>query len=103
MNISGRTLKPLLARYPLDPTTAHFILHDHLEFPADRIGIRRGGSAGGQNGMRSCLEVLGKKHAADVFQVRIGIDRPPTAVRLPSPPYPPARALLTPAHHPPVD
>jgi PTH1 family peptidyl-tRNA hydrolase len=77
MNLSGKTLKPLLARYPLDPETAHFILYDHLEFPASKVGVRKGGSAGGQNGMRSCLEVLGKKNQGEVWQVRIGIDRPP--------------------------
>lgn len=84
MNDSGRTLKPLLQRYPLGPTTAHFILYDHLEFPDDKVQIRKGGSASGQNGMRSCLKVLGPKNAGEVFQVRIGIDRP-SSVRSPSP------------------
>jgi PTH1 family peptidyl-tRNA hydrolase len=80
MNISGRTLKPLLARYPLGPSTAHFILYDHLDFPDDKVQIRKGGSASGQNGMRSCLDVLGRKNAGEVFQVRIGIDRPTNSV-----------------------
>ena len=56
-------------KIPLDSVT---VFHDELDLPLSKIRIKRGGGAGGHNGLKSLDSHIGK----DYQRVRIGIDHP---------------------------
>ncbi len=73
MNASGEAVAPF-ARYYKIPPERLLVVHDDMDLPLGRLRLRRGGSAGGQKGVRSVIENLG----TDAFdRLRIGIGRPP--------------------------
>lgn len=73
MNDSGRSLGPLLSWYKLSPEDM-IVVHDDMDIPVGTVRIRKKGSAGGHNGIRSILSHVGSE---DFSRVRIGIGRPP--------------------------
>ena len=72
MNESGRAIGPLLSWYKLAPSDL-IVIHDDMDIPAGMIRIRRKGSAGGHNGMKSILYHVQDENFA---RMRIGIGRP---------------------------
>ena len=72
MNDSGRAVGPLMNWYKLSPEDL-IVAHDDMDIPAGTIRIRKKGSAGGHNGIKSVLAHLGDEHFS---RVRIGIGRP---------------------------
>lgn len=72
MNESGRAIGPLLSWYKLEAEDL-IVVHDDMDIPAGTIRIRKKGSAGGHNGIKSLLAHVGDEHFA---RVRIGIGRP---------------------------
>ena len=50
-----------------------FLRHDDIDLPAGKLRVRKGGSAGTHNGMKSLIANVG----SDFVRVRIGIGRPP--------------------------
>ena len=72
MNESGRAIGPLMSWYKLEPEDL-VVAHDDMDIPAGTVRIRKKGSAGGHNGIKSILTHLGDEHFA---RVRIGIGRP---------------------------
>lgn len=72
MNLSGEGVQPLLAYFKLSVSDL-IVLYDELDLSAGTVRIRRGGSAGGHNGVSSIIERLG---SPDFFRIRIGISRP---------------------------
>ena len=72
MNDSGRAVGPLMNWYKLPPE-ALIVAHDDMDIPAGTIRIRKKGSPGGHNGIKSVLAHLGDEHFS---RVRIGIGRP---------------------------
>jgi len=49
------------------------VVHDDVDLPFGRLRLRRGGSAGGNRGVRSLIESL---QTPDFIRVRVGIGRP---------------------------
>mgnify|MGYP003585213768 FL=1 len=72
MNESGRAIGPLMSWYKLSPEDL-IVIHDDMDIPAGTIRIRRKGSAGGHNGMKSILYHVGDENFP---RLRIGIGRP---------------------------
>lgn len=72
MNDSGRAIGPLLHWYKLSVEDL-MVVHDDMDIAAGTIRIRRKGSAGGHNGIKSILAHVGDENFA---RVRIGIGRP---------------------------
>ena len=72
MNESGRALAPLLDWYKLAPEEL-IVVHDDMDIAVGTIRLRRKGSAGGHNGIKSLLAHIGSE---DFSRVRIGIGRP---------------------------
>ena len=72
MNLSGQSVAQAVAFYKLVPQDI-IVVHDDLDLPAGKLRVRRGGSDGGHNGIRSIIESCG---CADFARVKIGIDRP---------------------------
>ena len=72
MNASGVAVLNLLRKYKLAPDDL-IVIHDDLDLPLGKIRIKQGNSAGGHNGIKSIIGLLGTQ---DFTRVRIGISRP---------------------------
>lgn len=73
MNASGEAVRALVDFYKLD-TDALIVISDDLDIPLGTLRLRKTGSHGGQNGVRSIIQHLGTQEFA---RVRCGIGRPP--------------------------
>ena len=73
MNNSGEALGPMFSYYKLDVDDL-VVVHDDMDIPAGMVRIRRKGSSGGHNGIKSIIAHVGSE---DFARVRIGIGRPP--------------------------
>lgn len=69
MNESGRMVGELSRFYKLQPSEV-LIVYDDFAIPLGRLRLRKGGSAGGHNGMQSVVDHLG---TPEVPRLRIGI------------------------------
>jgi len=74
MNKSGKAVKSLLNEYDLKLEDI-IIIYDDLDLDIGEIRIKRKGSSGGHNGLKSIINNLKSK---DFIRIRIGIGRPPT-------------------------
>ena len=72
MNLSGEAVAKAAGRLQLEPSEI-LVVSDDLELPLGRLRLRRGGSDGGHNGLKSVISELG---SADVRRLRLGIGRP---------------------------
>jgi PTH1 family peptidyl-tRNA hydrolase len=71
MNLSGRAVQDLRSYFKIEPVDL-LIVTDDVNLPAGQLRVRRGGSAGGHNGLKSIIEQLG----TDQFpRLRIGVGR----------------------------
>lgn len=71
MNLSGQSVREVLEYYKIDPENL-LVLYDDIDIPSGRIRIRKKGSAGTHNGMRSIIYDI----RTDQFpRIRIGIGR----------------------------
>ncbi len=73
MNASGVAAVRLCENYDLAPSNL-IVVVDDLNLDLGQLRLRRGGSAGGHNGLKSINEKLGTKQYP---RLRIGIDSPP--------------------------
>ena len=72
MNRSGRGVAALCRLYSTEPQDL-LIVHDDADLEIGRLRIRKGGGAGGHNGVRSLIEVLGE---SDFTRIRVGVRGP---------------------------
>lgn len=72
MNNSGECVGPLMRWYKLEPEDI-MAAHDDMDIPIGTIRIRKKGSAGGHNGIKSLLSYIGSENFG---RLRIGIGRP---------------------------
>lgn len=70
MNLSGSSVKPLLAKLSLGAGDL-VVVYDDLDLPWGGIRIRPGGSAGGHHGVESLIRSLG---TSDFARLRLGVD-----------------------------
>ncbi len=73
MNLSGRSVMPALQFYKLKPDQL-IVVPDEIDLALGAARLKQGGGHGGQNGLRSIMELLGK---GDFVRLRLGIGRPP--------------------------
>ena len=69
MNLSGRSVVPALKFYKIEAADL-LVLCDDLNLPLGKIRIRKGGSDGGQKGLRDISAHLGTE---DYARLRVGI------------------------------
>ena len=74
MNNSGESVCSALGFFKLTPGDM-IVVHDDLELPFGTIQIKKGGGAGGHNGLRSIIKLNG---SSDFYRFRMGISRPPS-------------------------
>lgn len=71
MNLSGKAVKSFLDYYKISEKEI-LVVSDDLDLPLSTIRIRKNGSAGGHNGIKSIINELGTSEFA---RLRIGIGR----------------------------
>ena len=71
MNLSGDCIAPVVRYHNATPADL-VVVSDDIDLPVGRIRIRKGGSAGGHNGLKSVIERLGSQ---DFVRLRIGVGR----------------------------
>lgn len=71
MNLSGDCIAPVV-KYHNAKAADLVVVSDDIDLPVGRIRIRKGGSAGGHNGLKSVIERLG---SPDFVRLRIGVGR----------------------------
>ena len=74
MNNSGVAIAEAASFYKIPPERV-LILHDEISFDPGIIRIRRRGSAGGHNGLKSIIERLGSE---EFPRIKIGVGKKPT-------------------------
>lgn len=73
MNKSGKAVNSLLNKYNLKLEDI-IVIYDDLDLDVGEIRIKRKGSSGGHNGLKSIINNLKSK---EFVRIRIGIGRPP--------------------------
>lgn len=74
MNLSGESVRELADYYKIDPERELIVLYDDVSLPPGQIRIRKKGSAGGHNGIKSIISHLGTQN---FLRVKIGIGEKP--------------------------
>ena len=70
MNLSGLSVRELVAEHQVDVERDLIVIYDELDLPLGAIRIRQRGSSAGHNGMESILDALGTD---EVLRIRLGI------------------------------
>jgi PTH1 family peptidyl-tRNA hydrolase len=70
MNLSGLSVRELVAEYQIDVKSDLIVIYDELDLPLGTIRIRQRGSSAGHNGMESILDALGTD---EFLRIRLGI------------------------------
>lgn len=74
MNLSGESIRSLVDYYKIDEEEELIILYDDVSLDVGQLRIRKKGSAGGHNGIKSIIQNLG----TDIFmRVKIGVGEKP--------------------------
>lgn len=73
MNLSGESVRALMDFYKLSPEQL-LVVYDDIDLPLGRLRVRKSGSAGTHNGMRSIIGCLGTEGFA---RLRVGVGAPP--------------------------
>ena len=72
MNLSGNCVKEIVDFYKISKEEI-LVIYDDMDIEPGKIKIRKKGSAGGHNGMKSIIQMLGTE---EFSRIRIGIGRP---------------------------
>lgn len=73
MNLSGEFVKQFAAYHNIDKNDL-LVVYDELAIPLGKVRIRKKGSSGGQNGMKSIIQHFGTE---EIARLRIGIGPQP--------------------------
>jgi len=70
MNLSGLSVRELVAEYEMKPETDLIVIQDELDFPLGTLRIQTRRSSAGHNGIESIIGALGTQ---DFLRIRIGV------------------------------
>ena len=73
MNLSGDAVQQAVSFYKI-PAEHVLVVSDEMSLPVGKIRIRTKGSAGGHNGLKSIISVLGTENFP---RIRLGVGAPP--------------------------
>lgn len=74
MNLSGESIGAILRFYKLEPETNLIVIYDDISLPPGRLRIRKKGSAGGHNGVKSIISHAGTQ---EFLRIKIGVGEKP--------------------------
>ena len=72
MNLSGNCVKEIADFYKVSPEEI-LVIYDDMDIEPGKIKIRKKGSSGGHNGIKSIIQIIGTE---EFPRIRIGIGRP---------------------------
>jgi len=70
MNLSGLSVRELIAKNEIVAETDLIVIHDELDFPLGTVRIHRRRSSAGHNGVESIIGALGTQ---DFLRIRLGV------------------------------
>lgn len=70
MNLSGMSVRSLMDFYKIDPESELIIISDDIDLPTGNLRIRKSGSAGGHNGLKSIIANVGTQ---GFTRIRVGV------------------------------
>ena len=73
MNLSGNAVRNAMSFYKT-PLSNILVVSDDIALPTGKLRIRRGGSAGGHNGLK---DIIAKCGGEDFPRIKIGVGAPP--------------------------
>lgn len=74
MNLSGESVRELVDYYKVDEETELLVIYDDISLDVGQLRIRKKGSAGGHNGIKSIIQHLG----TDAFlRIKMGVGEKP--------------------------
>jgi len=73
MNLSGEAVRGLVDYYKVDPESELLIIYDDISLEPGNIRIRKKGSAGGHNGIKSIIAAMA---GTPFVKIGVGIGRP---------------------------
>ena len=74
MNLSGESLSEIVNFYKLDPEEELLVIFDNISLEPGNIRVRKKGSAGGHNGVKSIIAELGTQ---DFMRIKVGVGEKP--------------------------
>ena len=74
MNLSGESVRSMCEYFKVDPFAELIVIYDDISLAPGQIRVRPGGSAGGHNGMKSIIKMLGGEQ---FMRIRVGIGEKP--------------------------
>ncbi len=75
MNNSGESIADVMNFYKLDPETDLLVIYDDISLAPGNLRVRKKGSAGGHNGIKSIIACLGTQEFA---RIKVGVgEKPP--------------------------
>ena len=79
MNLSGESVRGLVDYYKVDIETELLVIFDDVSLDVGQLRIRKKGSAGGHNGIKSIIQHLG----SNIFQrIKVGVGEKPKEYQL---------------------
>ena len=72
MNLSGESVRDLVNYYKADPESELIVVYDDISLAPGNIRVRKKGSAGGHNGIKSIISHIGTQ---EFDRIRIGIGK----------------------------
>ena len=74
MNLSGESLRQIVDFYKIDPEEELLVIFDDVSLAVGQLRIRKKGSAGGHNGIKSIISHLG---TSEFSRIKIGVGEKP--------------------------
>ena len=75
MNLSGESVGDVLNFYKLDPEEEMLVIYDDISLAPGNIRIRKKGSAGGHNGIKSLIAHAGTQN---FMRIKVGVGEKPS-------------------------
>ena len=75
MNLSGESVRSVMDFYKIDPEEDLLIIYDDISLAPGNIRIRKKGSAGGHNGIKSIIAHTGTQN---FMRVKVGVGEKPS-------------------------
>lgn len=74
MNLSGKAVRSFIQFYKIEPTQM-IVIHDEADLEEGDVRLKKGGGAGGHNGLLSIFSDAGIQ---DFYRIRVGVGKSPS-------------------------
>lgn len=75
MNLSGESVRSIMDFYKIDPEEDMLVIYDDISLAPGNIRIRKKGSAGGHNGIKSIIAHAGTQN---FMRIKVGVGEKPS-------------------------